>query len=318
MTDTVIADISEFQQVIDWPTYGAHVPGVIIRAHNGNRPDNYWQRNLAGSRANVTWRGFYQYLPANVDPVAAARAFQATTGPLEPGEVAILDLEEGSGDQRARRQAWLDTLQDPIEWTYSGLSFARSHLPGVRIDWIAAYGQGEPTDAHTMWQFTNAHTFPGIAKPCDASVFHGTILPGLSGGFGRGIGSGTGVVLSSTATPTPAPRKAHPMKIIKAADDGTVWVTDGLQKRYVTTVAQITDLLFVCDQTDVVTIGQFTVDRIPVVDAPIDPAALAAAVVKALPAGQPIDVAAITTAVTSAVTTAITSVHATTTLTTGA
>ena len=104
------------------------------------------------------------------------------------------------------------------------------------------------------------------------------------------------------------------MKVIKAADDGTVWVTDGLQKRYVTTVAQITDLLFICDQTDVVTIGQFTVDRIPVVDAPVDPAAIAAAVVAALPGGQPLDVAALTKVVQDA----ITSMHATTTLTTGA
>ena len=203
MTDTIIADVSEFQQVIDWAAYGASVPGVIVRAHNGSRPDLYWARNLAGARANVMWRGFYQYLPASIDPVAAARAFQATTGPLLPGEVAILDLEEGSGDQRGRRQAWLDTLQDPIEWTYSGLAFARSHLPGVRIDWIAAYGQGEPVDAHTMWQFTNARVFPGIAKPCDASVFHGTILPGLTGGFGRGVGSSTGATLTSTGTPVP-------------------------------------------------------------------------------------------------------------------
>ncbi|HUX69015.1 MAG TPA: GH25 family lysozyme, partial [Cellulomonadaceae bacterium] len=122
MPDVVIADVSEFQQVIDWAAYGASVPGVIIRAHNGTRPDLYWVANRDGARAHVGWRGFYQYLPASIDPVVAARAFQATTGPLLPGEVAILDLEEGSGDQRARRQAWLDTLTDPVEWTYSGLA----------------------------------------------------------------------------------------------------------------------------------------------------------------------------------------------------
>ncbi len=173
----VIADVSEFQQTIDWAAYGAAVPGVIIRAHNGARPDKFWIANCDGARKHVAWRGFYQYLPAGVDPVAAARMFQATTGPLLPGEVAILDLEEGSGDQRARRQAWLDTLQDEIEWTYSGLAFARAHLPGIRVEWLAAYGQGEPVDAHDLWQFTNARTFPGIASPCDASIFHGATLP---------------------------------------------------------------------------------------------------------------------------------------------
>jgi hypothetical protein len=170
----ILADVSEFQTV-DWASYGAANPAVIIRAHNGYRADYQWAANLAGARARCSWRGFYQYLPATVDPVQAARSFQATTGPLLPGEVAILDLEEGSGDQRARRQAWLDTLQDPVEWTYSGLSFARAHLAGVRVEWLAAYGQGEPSDAHTLWQFTNAQRFAGISAPCDASTFNGTL-----------------------------------------------------------------------------------------------------------------------------------------------
>jgi hypothetical protein len=173
--DTIIADVSEFQGAIDWAAYGAAVPGVIVRAHNGFRPDHYWSQNLPGARAHVGWRAWYQYLPASVDPVAAAHAFQATTGPLLPGEVAILDLEEGAGDQRGRRQAWLDALRDPIEWTYTGAAFARAHLPGVGVQWLAAYGQGEPTDSHTLWQFTNARVFPGIAHPCDASVYHGLL-----------------------------------------------------------------------------------------------------------------------------------------------
>jgi hypothetical protein len=33
-------------------------------------------------------------------------------GSLQPGEFAILDVEEGSGDQSTRAQAWLDYV-DP-------------------------------------------------------------------------------------------------------------------------------------------------------------------------------------------------------------
>ena len=167
-----VFDASEFQGVINW---AAVVDPGIIRVHNSSRPDNYAQPNIIGARRSCPWRGWYQYLDAGADPTKAAHDFQATLGPTLPGEVMILDIEAGTGDQRARRQAWLDALQDPIEWTYSGLSFARTHLPGVRVDWIAAYQQSEPTDAHTLWQNTNARRFAGIANPCDGSLFNGTL-----------------------------------------------------------------------------------------------------------------------------------------------
>jgi len=170
-----IADVSEFQKTIDWAAYGAANPAVIVRVHNSNRPDNYAQPNIAGARRYCRWRGFYQYLTAGADPVKAAHDMQQTLGPTLPGEVACLDLEEGTGDQSARRAAWINALQDPVEWTYSGLSFARAHLPGVKVEWLAAYGQGEPTDAHLLWQNTNAARFAGITGPCDGSLFNGTI-----------------------------------------------------------------------------------------------------------------------------------------------
>jgi len=168
-----IADVSEFQGVIDWPTYGAQNSGVIVRAHNGRRADYLWAQNRDGARAHTSWRAFYQYLPAAIDPAAAARAFAATVGPLRPGEVLILDLEEGIGDQTGRRQAWYNALPGLPLWTYSGLSFSRTNLPGVFVEWIAAYGQSEPSTGHTLWQFTDAHAFAGINRPCDASVLSG-------------------------------------------------------------------------------------------------------------------------------------------------
>jgi hypothetical protein len=171
-----LADVAEFEQTINWVAYGASNPAVIVRTHNSNRADYFAVPNIAGARKNCRWRGFYQYLTAGADPVAAAHAFQATTGVLLPGEVAIVDIEEGTGDQTGRRQAWLSALQwkDPVEWTYSGVAFARAHLAD-KVDWVAAYGQGEPTDAHTLWQFTDKQNFAGIATPCDGSVFNGTI-----------------------------------------------------------------------------------------------------------------------------------------------
>jgi hypothetical protein len=168
-----LADVSEFQTV-DWAKYGATNPAVIVRAHNGWRADNKWAANVAGSRKFCQWRGFYQYLPASVDPRQAARDFAATVGPMLPGEVAILDLEEGAGDQRQRRADWLDELHAAVEWTYSGLYFARQHLPGVSLEWVAAYQSTEPTDTHTLWQCSNARQFPGIGT-ADCNQFNGTL-----------------------------------------------------------------------------------------------------------------------------------------------
>jgi hypothetical protein len=169
-----IADVAEFQQIINWTAYGASNPAAIVRVHNSNRADYFAQANILGSRRTCRWRGFYQYLNAGADPTAAAHALQATLGPTLPGEVMIVDIEEGTGDQTGRRAAWMAALQDPVEWTYSGLAFARASLAD-KVDWVAAYGQGEPTDAHTLWQFTDKQTFAGIAAPCDGSVFNGTI-----------------------------------------------------------------------------------------------------------------------------------------------
>jgi GH25 family lysozyme M1 (1,4-beta-N-acetylmuramidase) len=241
-----IPDVSEFQKVVNWAACGAQNPAAIVRVHNSNRPDNYAQPNIAGARAHCSWRGFYQYLTATADPVKAAHAFQATLGPTLPGEVMILDLEAGTGDQRARRQAWLNALHDPIEWTYSGLSFARAHLAGVRVEWLAAYGQSEPTDSHTLWQNTDARRFAGIAAPCDGSIFHGTIADLIA-------------LTSPKPDPFSPPRKAT-MLLIKTAS--TVYITNGLSKRHVGP-SEVPDLMRLTGQTTIPLVAQGTVDAMP-------------------------------------------------------
>lgn len=168
----LIADVSEFQPDIDWDAYAASNPAAIVRVHNGWRADNQWPRNQIGV-VRCRWWGAYQYLPASVDPARAALAMLATLGDSRPS-VTILDLEEGGGDQQPRQDAWLRVMAgDPADdWTYSGLYFARQH--NVHVDWIAAYGQREPTVDHLLWQFSDSTDFPGVGTT-DASVFNGSI-----------------------------------------------------------------------------------------------------------------------------------------------
>lgn len=181
MSDLTIADISEFQ-TMDWSVF--HEPAVIVRAHNSTRADNKWYDNALHASQQCRWWAAYQYLTKTADPATAAQAFLATLGSYRPN-ATIVDIEEGDGDQQARQHAWLDVMaNDPAcDWTYSGDYYARTHNI-VPLDWVAAYQLREPTVAHTLWQFTDKQTFDGIAAPCDASVFHGTIddLINLTGG----------------------------------------------------------------------------------------------------------------------------------------
>lgn len=185
MTDLIIPDLSEFQTGTDLAALRAGgYPAVILRAHNGWRPDFrfvLWQAQARQLR--YTAIGYYQYLVAGRDAAAQARDFAATVGPLRPGEFAICDDEEGAGDQSARVNTWFDALDsiwhDPAgDWEYSGLFFSRAHLGSVRPSvhrWLAAYSTVEPVDVHQLWQFSDAYQFPGVPGPSDASIFHGTV-----------------------------------------------------------------------------------------------------------------------------------------------
>lgn len=247
LASLTVPDVSEWQGDIDWVALGKAAPAVIVRALYGTtHVDTKWTQNLAGSRANTQWRAFYAYLDQASDPVAAAKKFMSVVGPLQPGEGVILDLEEGSGDQRPRRQAWLDTVTGgAFEWTYSGLWFARQHLPGVAVDWLAAYGQGEPTDAHRLWQFTDKQSFPGIASPCDASVFHGDVATLIAITGGRPAPTPTPVqpqpVNHNTGLNTERPWGAFPLPATDwyGVNDGSAHSHSGLQSGDQRAVKQI-------------------------------------------------------------------------------
>jgi GH25 family lysozyme M1 (1,4-beta-N-acetylmuramidase) len=184
MPDITIADISEYQTTINADAYLAGGHEILIcRTYNGYRPDY----TMPGRREYLRSRpfagvGWYAYLARNVDPAGQARGFIQTIGSLRANEWPILDLEEGTGDQTSRAQAWFDIV-DP--WAgfpsmlYSGAYFLQDQLSGAghwhgRPLWIASYGAREPAAPHILWQYTDAHSFPGIPGQTDASVHHGT------------------------------------------------------------------------------------------------------------------------------------------------
>lgn len=209
MSDITIADISEFQPSFDADPYLASGhPVIIVRAHNGSRPDH----TMPGRRDYVrskpfTAVGYYQYLLQTIDPVTQARAFITTIGKLAENEFAILDHEEGGGNQTPRAEAWLGVVD---EWAgfpsslYSGSAFLNSQLGGPsrwgrRPLWIASYPNSyrpnpalEPAAAD-WWQYSDRETFPGLEGGVDGSIFHGDGRQFLEA-----------VRPSSTPTPVPA------------------------------------------------------------------------------------------------------------------
>jgi GH25 family lysozyme M1 (1,4-beta-N-acetylmuramidase) len=184
MPNITLADISEFQENFDAPAYirGGH-SCVIIRAHNGYRPDKMWPaRRDYVRKHHFDCIGYYQYVVQGRAAQTQAREMCNAVGPLRDNEYLICDLEEGGGNQTPRAQAWF-AVADPFQGfpatLYSGLSFCRDHLGGWghwagRPRWLAAYQGSEPGDPHELWQNTDRGRFPGLAGGVDGNIFHGS------------------------------------------------------------------------------------------------------------------------------------------------
>jgi GH25 family lysozyme M1 (1,4-beta-N-acetylmuramidase) len=183
MTDIRLADVSEFQEDIDAGVYirTGHTC-LIVRAHNGNRVDNKWPaRRDYLRRFPFVALGFYQYLVDERASTNQARDFIQTVGPLRPNEFVACDSEEGSGDQTARVQAWLDIVDAHYGQTstlYASESWFDAKLGGAarwrRPRWMAAYRSTEPTAPHELWQNSETASFPGMGTSVDGNIFHGT------------------------------------------------------------------------------------------------------------------------------------------------
>lgn len=172
---THVPDLSEFQDTVDFTQVG---PAVIVRAHNGRRADHLFTQHRDGARAHCRVRGWYGYVVADRDAAQQGREMAALIGKLQSGEFIACDLEEGSGNQTARADAWcaeVDKACGGTAWVYSGAAFRTDHLAGeARRFWEAAYQNVEPHDRHVLWQHSDHENHPGIG-PCDCSIFDGTV-----------------------------------------------------------------------------------------------------------------------------------------------
>lgn len=192
MADTYMIDISEWQSDIDAPTYKkAGYELIICRTYSGYSPD----KKMPGRRdylrgAGLTGIGWYCYLAASKDPADQARAFINTIGTLKSNEWPILDIEEGSGNQTSRAEAFLKVVD---QWAgfpgmiYASEGFFSAQLNGCsywkgRPVWVAAYRNsyspdpaGEPKCGQILWQYTDRASVPGVSGGVDRNVSRKTV-----------------------------------------------------------------------------------------------------------------------------------------------
>jgi GH25 family lysozyme M1 (1,4-beta-N-acetylmuramidase) len=181
VTDIRMADVSEWQSNVDATAYlNAGYKCIIARTYSGYRLD----KTMPGRRDylrgfDFTALGWYAYLAQDVDAKTQARAFIDSVGTLKANEWPILDVEEGSGSQTVRSEAWFEIVD---EWAgfpatlYASQYFFRDQLSGCsywgdRPLWMAAYSSAEPSDPHDLWQYSDSYSFAGIGS-CDGNLAH--------------------------------------------------------------------------------------------------------------------------------------------------
>src|SRR5260370_8010032 len=240
----LVPDVSEFQS----PASGNAPNWSLIKDQNGGAAiirvgygNDHLDRMLVSNRStikslNYTFCGLYQYLRADQDPVTQAGMFINWIGTdLNKGEIPILDLEEGSGNQSLRAEIWFGIIdafygldQLPLNqrsWLYSYAVFVSDHnLGGIfaspRRTWIAAYQSTEPTIGHTLWQSTdgqfgvNVLSWRGCGR-VDTSIYHAH-LPTLTT-------MGSQPTSPTPSLPTTSKKELNILTIKVPAPAGHVW-----------------------------------------------------------------------------------------------
>lgn len=210
-------DVSNWQGRVDWGA--VRRSGRLFAFAKASEGATFVDRTFAANRqgmaqAGLVLRGLYHFArPDRNTPAAEADHFLRTVGPLGPGEVAVLDLEDYPtaqvGDWAAE---WLGrvaqaTGRTPILYSYQSYL---ARIPTARLTqyplWIAFWGRNDGSipatppntdrwSRWTWWQFTSNAIVPGVSGHTDESLFAGSADQLAS--YGRAAGN--------PAAPRPTP-----------------------------------------------------------------------------------------------------------------
>ncbi|MEP5729646.1 MAG: GH25 family lysozyme [Sulfitobacter sp.] len=185
-------DLSHHNDVSDWGQISsADVSFVILKATDGmDYLDPTFDHRFGTLETAGLIRGAYHFYETNDDPLVQANWFIKNVS-LRAGDLPpIVDIERVkapvAGDLKKNFRIFLDTLEEhygskpiiytgPVFWEHA----MKEHLPAYPL-WIAQYGTDAPTipdgwQNWTFWQYSDAHTVPGIDGNTDANHFNGDI-----------------------------------------------------------------------------------------------------------------------------------------------
>ena len=209
-------DVSSWQGPVDWGAVrrSGRLFAFAKATEGQTFVDKMFVNNRVEMAANgLVLRGLYHFARPDRNGAAAEAAhFLRTVGPLNPGEVPVLDLEvapgPGVGDWAAEWLALVakGTGRTPILYSYQSYLYS---IPTARLTqyplWIAFWGDNNgslPTtqprtdrwNSWTMWQYTSNAVVPGVAGRVDDSVFAGSAAD---------LAAVAGTSLPASASPDP-------------------------------------------------------------------------------------------------------------------
>jgi len=190
-------DVSHYDGTIDWPTV-AHggISFAFVKATEGvTFTDPMFSTNWPAMQQAGVVRGAYHFFHSTDDPVAQAKLFLQTMGPLQPGDLPpTLDLEVTDNQPAdvitSTAEQWLDYVGAAVGLKpilYTGPSFVNGTLgnPAGLQDhaqlWIANWQVScpdvpAPFTSFAFWQNDDAGTVAGVPgmNNVDTDIFNGS------------------------------------------------------------------------------------------------------------------------------------------------
>ncbi len=175
---------------IDWTKVkAAGISFAFAKAtESTNFTDSMFATNWAGMKSAGLVRGAYHFFHADVDPTQQATFFLSTVGPLEQGDLLVLDLETTNSQTQATILSHAETFMAAVK-SQSGVTPILYTSPAFLTSfgtlgqyplWVANYGVSCPNvpsawTSYTFWQSTGTGSLSALSGAVDLDTFNGTL-----------------------------------------------------------------------------------------------------------------------------------------------
>jgi len=194
-------DISKWQGIPDFYKAKKDVDFVFIKTVEGiGYTDTQFIRNQKELRRLQIPRGYYAFVRPDLgnSAIKEAEYFLKQIGPLEKGEILLLDFEVTFTDKVEWCKKWLDYIYQQTKvkgliYLNKSLQANNNWLPLINEGyglWLADYTHNENSIVpKTQWdivairQYTNRLTVSGIYNNVDGNIFYGDVNALLSYGY---------------------------------------------------------------------------------------------------------------------------------------